>query len=149
MTEREPSELIRAFLETQSTLALATVDAEGQPYVAPLFYVADERLNLYWLSASTSRHSVNLVARKRVFATVYPSVWQWNDIVGVQIQGDAEIIPDDRIREQIMNLYLRKFQLPPEFDTLIAGSTLYCLRPGWIRWMDNSVSFNYKTEINL
>src|SRR6476620_7358910 len=103
MTEREPSELIRAFLETQSTLALATVDAEGQPYVAPLFYVADERLNLYWLSASTSRHSVNLVARKRVCATVYPSVWQWNDIVGLQIQGDAEIIPDDRIREQIMN----------------------------------------------
>jgi uncharacterized protein YhbP (UPF0306 family) len=149
MTEQDSREIIRAFLETQSTMALATVNTERLPQIAPLFFVADDQLNLYWLSAMQSRHSINLTAQQQVSATVYPSVWQWNDIVGVQIEGEAEAITDDRMREQIMNLYLRKFQLPPEFDTLIASSTLYRLRPRWIRWMDNSVEFNYKTEINL
>ena len=149
MTEQDSREIIRAFLETQSTMALATVNAERLPQIAPLFFVADDQLNLYWLSAMQSRHSINLTAQQQVSATIYPSVWQWNDIVGVQIEGQAEAISDDRMREQIMNLYLRKFQLPPEFDALIAGSTLYRLRPRWIRWMDNSVEFNYKTEISL
>src|SRR5262245_10351357 len=149
MNEPDTTGLIRAFLETQSTLALATANADGQPESSPLFYLSDERLNLYWLSAATSRHSVNLTKRSRVSAAVYPSVWQWNDIVGLQIEGEAEAITDDRIREQILTLFLRKFQLPPEFDSIIASSTLYVLRPSWIRWMDNSVEFNYKAEISL
>lgn len=149
MTEQDHREVIRAFLETQSTLALATVNDEGLPQLAPLFFVADDQLNLYWLSAAQSRHSVNLTAHQKVSATVYPSVWQWNDIVGVQIEGEAEAISDDRMREQILNLFLRKFQLPAEFDSLIASAALYKLRPRWIRWMDNSVEFNYKAEINL
>ncbi len=143
------TEIIRAFLETQSTMALATVDAEGKSQVAPLFFVADDQLCLYWLSSTTSRHSVNLTARKKVSAAVYPSVWQWSDIVGVQVEGEAEAITDDRMREQILNLYLRKFQIPSDFDSLIAASILYRLRPAWIRWMDNSVEFNYKAEFTL
>jgi uncharacterized protein len=149
MTEQESIDIIRAFLETQSTLALSTVNDEGDPHVAPLFYITDDQLNFYWLSTPHSRHSLNLTAHKQVSGTVYPSVWQWNDIVGVQIEGEAEAIGDDRMREQILNLFLRKFQLPAEFDSIIASATLYKLRPTWIRWMDNSVEFNYKAEVNL
>ncbi len=145
----ETTEIIRAYLETQSTLALATVNAAGYPEVTPLFYVSDERLNLYWLSAPSSRHSVNLTARPRVAATVYASAWQWSDIVGLQIEGSAEVISDERVREQITVIYLRKFTLPGEFDTIIAGSALYVLRPHWLRWMDNSVKFGHREEITL
>jgi hypothetical protein len=51
------------------------------------------------------------------------------------------------MREQMMVLYLRKFQLPPELDAQITASVMYVLRPAWIRWMDNSVAFAYKAEI--
>jgi uncharacterized protein YhbP (UPF0306 family) len=149
MSEPDTTQIIRAFLETQSTLALATVNAQGSPQIAPLFYVSDEQLNLYWLSAPSSRHSMNLVAHPAVSAAVYPSVWQAADIVGLQIEGEARPIGDDRIREQILNLYLRKFQVPPEFDALINASTLYILTPRWLRWMDNSVEFNFKAELEL
>lgn len=142
-------QIVRVFLETQSTMALATVNAEGQPETAPIFYVSDDRLNLYWLSATHVRHSVNLAANSRVSAAVYPAVWQWNDISGVQIEGTASLIRDERVREQILLLYLRKFQLPPEFDAAIAASSMYVLRPSWIRWVDNSVKFGYKVELNL
>jgi hypothetical protein len=35
------------------------------------------------------------------------------------------------------------------FDSLINASTLYILTPRWIRWIDNSVEFNYKAELEL
>jgi uncharacterized protein YhbP (UPF0306 family) len=142
-------QIVRAFLDTQSTMALATVNADGQPETAPIFYVSDDRLNLYWLSATHVRHSVNLAVNKRVSAAVYPAVWQWNDISGVQLEGTASMVQDERVREQILLLYLRKFQLPPAFDAAITASSLYMLRPTWIRWVDNSVKFGYKTEIEL
>lgn len=149
MTEQITPEFIAAFLQTQSTIALATLNAEGQPEIAPLFFVADDSLNLYWLSASHVRHSLNLTRHAQVAATIYPTVWEWNDIVGLQIEGTAEAITDERVREQIMQIYLRKFQLPASFDAAIASSTLYVLRPQWMRWLDNSVSFGYKSEVTF
>lgn len=140
---------LQQFLAEQSTLALATINDQGEPEVAPLFYVSDERHNLYWLSNTTVRHSRNLAARPQAAATIYPIVWQWSDIVGVQIEGRASAITDERVREQIMIGYLRKFLLPASFDAAIAASTLYVLRPGWIRWIDNSVEFGYKSEFTL
>jgi len=149
MSEPDTTQFVQAFLETQSTLALATIDTDGNPQIAPLFYVTDDRLNLYWLSSPKSRHSTNLIRQPNVAATVYPAIWQWNDIVGLQIEGEAHPIGDERIREQILTLYLRKFPLPTDFDSLINTSTLYMLTPKWIRWLDNSVQFNYKAEITL
>lgn len=140
---------IQVFLESQSSLALATVNAAGQAEVAPLFYVSDEALNLYWLSSESSRHSVNLAARPRVAATVYPMAWNWNDIRGVQIEGEAQAVRDEMVRERMLQSYLAKFLLPASFDTTIAATTLYILKPVWLRWLDNGVSFGHKAEIEL
>jgi nitroimidazol reductase NimA-like FMN-containing flavoprotein (pyridoxamine 5'-phosphate oxidase superfamily) len=40
LTQQE-LETVRQFLRAQSTLSLATVNAEGTPQIAPLFYVFD------------------------------------------------------------------------------------------------------------
>jgi uncharacterized protein YhbP (UPF0306 family) len=143
-----PNELptIRGFLESQSTLALATVDTEGNPQVAPLFYVSDDALNLYWLSSADSRHSVNLMAREQVAATIYPAAWHWTEIRGLQIEGTAHLITDDALRQDVLTRYCQKFDLPSGFESIITGSGLYVLKPAWVRWLDNSVRFGYKSE---
>jgi uncharacterized protein YhbP (UPF0306 family) len=138
---------IQRFLETQSTLALATIGADGHPQIAPLFYVSDEALNLYWLSSSASRHSLNLMAREKVAATIYPVAWHWTEIRGLQIEGVAYPVDDASTRQDMLNRYYQKFDLPPGFETIIADSVLYALKPTWIRWLDNSVRFGYKSEI--
>lgn len=142
-------ETIRAFLESQSTLALATVNAAGQAEVTPLFYVSDEAFNLCWLSSPDSRHSLNLAARPRVAAAIYPAVWDWQDIRGLQIEGEAAAVSDEVKRRQILARYLEKFPLPAAFTQQINASVLYVLKPVWMRWLDNGVRFGYKTEINL
>jgi len=149
MNEPDTRQVIREFLETQSTLSLATVNTEGHPETAPVFYVSDDQFNLYWLSGTTAAHSVNLMAHGQVAGTIYPAVWQWEDIVGLQVKGEARAISDERVREQILLIYLRKFQLPPSLDAIIASSTLYVLRPSWMRWVNNSVSFGHKVELKF
>lgn len=141
--------IIRAFLETQSIMALATINLDGLPEAAPVFYVSDERFNLYWLSLPDTRHSANLQRSARVAAVIYPSVWEWQDFAGLQIEGAAAAVTDERLREQILVAYLRKFKIPPALDTTITASTLYQLRPEWIRWLDNSVRIGYRAELTL
>jgi len=140
---------VRIFLESQSTLALATVDAAGNPQVAPLFYVSDEALNLYWLSSADSRHSVNLVEREQVAATIYPTAWHWTEIRGLQVEGVAYPVSDDALRLDILERYQQKFDLPSGFESIITGSGLYVLKPAWMRWLDNGVRFGYKSEIQI
>lgn len=137
---------IRAFLRAQSTLALATVDESGKPKVAPLFFVSDDNLNLYWLSSPNSRHSLNLITWGEACATIYPTVWEWNEIRGLQIEGRARFIDDHDERESILALYRQKFTLPASFDSLITLSTLYALTPTWIRWLDNTTQFGFRAE---
>lgn len=149
MSESDTRRAIQAFLEAQSTLSLATVNAGGQPEAAPLFYVSDEALKLYWLSSEKSRHSVNLLARPRAAATIYPAVWGWQEIRGLQIEGEAAVVTHPAVRDAVLARYRRKFTLPPAFDAQIAASALYALRPRWIRWLDNGVRFGYKAEITL
>jgi uncharacterized protein len=140
---------IREFLESQSTLALATVDADGKPQTAPLFYVSDNEFNLYWLSSANSRHSINLTANPQVAATIYPMAWHWTEIRGVQIEGKALSISDETLRHDLVERYQQKFDLPSGFETVMGESVLYVLRPQWLRWLDNSVRFGYKSEYNF
>ena len=140
---------IQAFLESHSTLALATIDADSHPQSAPLFYVSDDAFNLYWLSSSGSRHSVNLTANSQVAATIYPTAWHWTEIRGLQIEGVASSITDENMRRDILERYQQKFDLPSGFETVMGESVLYVLRPRWQRWLDNSVRFGYKSEYNL
>lgn len=140
---------VKSFLEISSTLALATVDSDGLPQVAPVFFVTDDDLNLYWLSSETSRHSVNLAAQSRVAGAVYPDVWDWQQIRGLQLEGIAQIVSEDSAREAMLTRYRAKFTLPAQFDAQIAGSTLYRLTPRWMRWLDNGLRFGYKAETTL
>ncbi|MGH2522511.1 MAG: pyridoxamine 5'-phosphate oxidase family protein, partial [Anaerolineales bacterium] len=77
------SEIYR-FLAAHSTLTLATLNPDGQPMAASLFFVADAELNLYWVSGPRSRHSLNLEKNARAAVTVHNETWTWTEIAGVQ-----------------------------------------------------------------
>ncbi len=142
----EHLDAIRAFLDAQSTLALATVNARGEPESAAVFFVSDDALHLYWLSSPTSRHSVNLVAQPRVAATIYAAIWHWRDIRGIQMEGHAAPVEDAARREAVLDRYRRKFEIRLEIEPQLAATTLYVLQPSWVRWLDNSVRFGFKAE---
>jgi len=134
-------ERIGALLREQSTLALATVDEDGLASVAPLFYLVDEGLTLYWLSSEKSEHSRNVAREPRVAGTVYAEADRWKQIRGVQMRGVASTVTDPALRKKLIGEYCRRFHLGRVFQLVIRRSTLYALRPQFFRFIDNSSGF--------
>ena len=143
--------ILHEFLQAQSTLALATAALEnGSPQVAPMFFVSDNDLHLYWISDPDSRHSANLKDWNDAAAAIYAQTWDWNGIKGVQIEGDAMPVSDNDERQRALDLYQAKFPFVTDrFAELIKQSVIYVLRPRWIRWLDNARRFGYKQEFSL
>ena len=146
---RTELETIAALLREESTLALATIDEQGQACVAPLFYIADEELTLFWLSSQTSLHSENLKRVPRAAATVYRQTENWKDIRGVQLRGSVTVIAEPRRRRALIKRYCERFQLGVLFKAAISQCSLDALRPVFFRYIDNSRVFGHKFEITL
>jgi uncharacterized protein YhbP (UPF0306 family) len=140
---------IAAFLRSQSTLSLATTALNGTPQVAPLFYLADDNLRLYWLSSASSQHSRNLKRDAAAAVSVHASTEQWKEIRGVQMRGAVAVVTARSTRRKVVDAYCARFRLEPLFQAAIAHSRLYCFQPEWVRYLDNSKRFGYKFELTV
>jgi len=138
---------IAALLRSQSTLALATTGDNAQPCLAPLFYIVDPALNLYWLSSPNSRHSRNLARDPAASAAVFRPTQDWNEICGVQMRGKVALIDDPLRRRALVKTYCDRFALGSVFRLAILRAGLYAFQPHWFRYSDNSVRFGYNFEL--
>jgi uncharacterized protein YhbP (UPF0306 family) len=140
---------LRGYLAARSTMVLATVGPGGQAQSAPCFFVADRNLTLYFVSGVDSRHSRNLIERPRVATSIYVETHDWRDIQGVQLEGLAAQVEDQRELTRVWSLYRGKFPFAADFVVEVEGSNWYRVQPTWIRWIDNRVRFGHKEEIWL
>jgi uncharacterized protein YhbP (UPF0306 family) len=139
---------VAAYLAKHTTLTLATVGPDGAPHSAPLFYASDETLNLYFLSSPDSRHSQNVALNARVAAAIYDEVWQWQAIRGLQLDGEVEPLAGaERVQAEV--LYQAKYPFVADLSRQVEASTFYRLHPRWLRYLDNSVAFGWREEMEL
>ena len=149
---------IARFLETHTTLTLATVGNDGVPAAAAVFYAHDADLNLYFLSEARTRHGRNLTVTPQVAGTIQADGQDWRSIRGLQVRGIASLVPATGLAHAA-TIYRRKFAF---VDALLAtGGSLgvlagplvrarfWVLRPTWFRLIDNTVSFGFKEELTL
>lgn len=136
-------------LNGQCTLSLATTADDGTPRVAPVFYLADERLRLYWFSSGSSEHSRNLQRDASAAVTIHAQVQGWRDIRGVQMRGKASVVTDPGLRNTIIATYTERFHLDESFEPVIARTKLWMFDPDWVRYLDNSKYFGYQDEFEL
>ena len=50
----------RRLIDDNQNMVLATANDQGIPWVSPVFYVPDDRYDLYWTSWVEARHSANV-----------------------------------------------------------------------------------------
>jgi PPOX class probable F420-dependent enzyme len=86
-------EEIRAFLEEQRILQVATIDHDGWPHLVAMWYVLIDDQVVFWTYAK-SQKAVNLRRDDRLTCLVEAGV-RYDELRGVQIKGRA-IINDDR-----------------------------------------------------
>jgi uncharacterized protein YhbP (UPF0306 family) len=140
-------ERITALLGEETTLSLATTSKDGEPCVAPLFYIMDEDLILYWLSSKRSLHSLNLDRTLRAAATVYRSAKSWSEICGVQLRGTVSKVTEPGRRSALVKAYCERFKLGRTLRMVVRQSTFYALQPEFFRFIDNARGFGCKFEL--
>jgi nitroimidazol reductase NimA-like FMN-containing flavoprotein (pyridoxamine 5'-phosphate oxidase superfamily) len=55
-----PQERAQRLIDVTTNMTVATVGADGAPWVSPVFFVADSDGDLYWTSETTARHSQHI-----------------------------------------------------------------------------------------
>lgn len=90
---RMNDEEIRAFLQEQRTLQVATIDHDGWPHLIAMWYVLVNDQIVFWTYAK-SQKTVNLRRDARLTCLIETGV-RYDELRGVQIKGRA-IISDDR-----------------------------------------------------
>jgi len=138
-----------SFLCTQTTLVLATISEDGTSHSAPLFFISDDRPNLYWFSSRSSLHSSNCLQRPEASVSISTNARTWQQIQGLQMRGCVSVVTDRAIRKSLTARYIEHFGLGNLFSIAIRRSALYCFTPRWLRYLDNTRRFGYKFELTL
>jgi uncharacterized protein YhbP (UPF0306 family) len=139
---------LQAIVAESTTLTLATLDPDGTPRATPLFFAADDGLNLYFLSDPDSQHARNLRRDPQAAVGLYPRVTDWRQIRGLQMKGRVDVVPQGE-HDACMAIYRARFPFLAELPEAVSGSKLYCFAPGWIRLVDNRQGFGHQQEWRL
>lgn len=109
MPEATVKDKLTAYLAEAKMMQLATATLEGAPWVCNVWFVADKNLNLYWISATTRRHSLELQANPQVAASVClvrdPSE---SNRGALQIEGTAAQVVSPLEVAKALKLYVAK-----------------------------------------
>lgn len=141
------------YLQGHRVVTLAT-EAQGNLWAAAVFYVSDG-FKLYFLSAPTSRHCLNLAGNPRVAATVQEHYADWMEIKGLQLEGVASQLSGD---EELLarKLYGEKFpfvgesaQTPAAIVKAMAKVRWYQVVPQRLYFIDNAAGFGQRSEVDL
>ncbi|UVW36191.1 pyridoxamine 5'-phosphate oxidase family protein [SAR92 clade bacterium H455] len=148
---------LKAFLQAESVLTLSVNDDQG-PWTAPVLYVADEDLNLYFLSSSSTRHIASLPEDNRIAASIYSDYkGDWLGICGVQMEAHISQV-DETDRAAAAARYFQRF---PEVKALIDNpaneqeqrigaafgkSHFFRVTPTCVRFINNADGFSSRNE---
>ena len=139
-----------AYLEAHTVLTLATHGPDGV-WAAALFY-ASRDFDLYFLSASHTRHGQNLAINKRAAGTIQENYHNWESVKGLQLEGEVTLLSGEN-EKQAIKIYARKFPLIKEENGVIATAlekvSWYHFRPDRLLMVDNSAGFGHRDEVNL
>lgn len=127
-------EKIKQIIQENIYCVLSTVDAQNQPWGAPVFFAYDEHYNFYWWTDTESQHSKNIEDNGKVYINIYDSHAAIGKGLGVYAQCAASLVEGedlDRVRE-ILNNRLGEQTLPTEKSSPTSAMQLYKATP--VKW---------------
>ena len=135
------------FLREINVATLATTDAEQLPHAVNLYVAPDEDIRFYFVSDPASAHSRHIAQQPHVALAGYAPIRMWQQVRGIQVRGLCERVPEAD-RERVWHIYHRKYPHIEEVGDYIRAMTFYSVTPERIRWIDNSVHFGFKVDLD-
>jgi uncharacterized protein len=144
---------VLAYLRDHNVMTLATFGTQGL-WAAAVFYVNDG-FTLYFLSAPTSRHSLNIESHSMVAATIQEDYQDWRKIKGIQLEGSARRIEGAEQAAAVAR-YGAKFpivgnlaQAPAEIFQAMTHIAWYKVTPTCLYFINNSLGLGHRDKIPL
>jgi uncharacterized protein YhbP (UPF0306 family) len=141
------------YLRGHNVMTLATTGPQGL-WAAAVFYVNDG-FTLYFLSAPTSRHSLNIEVQPNVSAAIQEDYKDWREIKGIQLEGEAKRVEGVEQTAAIAR-YGLKFPVvgnlasaPAEIVKAMSRIAWYKVAPSRLCFIDNSLGLGHRDEILL
>ena len=138
---------VRALIRRNRVVVLATTDGD-KPWVAPLEYMADEDLNLYFFSTTEARHVRHLKVNSAVAATVFDhkqpivNATTTADLSGVQMECTATSVPPEQRTDAVSAAI-------DEFDISIPPYAVFKVVPHriFVPRIENGVNVRYEVDM--
>lgn len=146
-------------LHSQHIMTIGTCD-DKRPWVSPLYYVLNSG-SFYFFSNPESRHIINGMGEKLVAASVHETSSGWADIRGVQMEGRLSEAGFDMSSTAAYALYISRFSFIRDIGKVLSPlSTFaaieasfkvkwYKYQPSQVYYLDNSIRFGYREEVDL
>ena len=149
MERRIKSAELKSLLEEYlalTTMTLATVGRHGEAHAAAVYYAADESINLYYFSETSSQHALDSDQEPRAAVAIQAEVAGWQQIHGLQMRGKVRAVDSKHEWQAAWHLYRGKFPFVIDLEDVITTNQLYAFTPAWIRLVDNRQGFGFKQE---
>jgi uncharacterized protein YhbP (UPF0306 family) len=130
---------IAMFVRRHHVMTVATVGADGGPWVAHVFYAWLAAENLFVFTSDTStRHGAEMLTDSRVAAGIALETRTVGRVQGLQIEGRVHRAEAGEL-ESARTAYLRRFPY-----AVVAPLSLWVLEPTLLKLTDNTLGFGKK-----
>ena len=123
------------FIAKHHVLTLATVNSDGEPYVANCFYAYDKARNRFiFTSDTTTRHGKEMADNSRVALSIVLETRVVGRVQGLQVVGRAVAAG-----EEAKSVYIKCFPY-----AAVAPLVLWEVEPTFMKLTDNTLGFGKK-----
>jgi nitroimidazol reductase NimA-like FMN-containing flavoprotein (pyridoxamine 5'-phosphate oxidase superfamily) len=91
----------REIVDGSMYMVLGTADADGRPWVSPVYFAAREYSDFYWVSLPDAQHSRNLAGRPEVSIVVFDSGVPIGTGQGVYMSARAEELAGEELERGV------------------------------------------------
>lgn len=153
----------RELIDGNRYMTLGTADAEGNPWVTPVFYATADYTSFYWVSEADTVHSRNLAGRARVSIVIFDStvpaytgraVYMTataHELSGSDLDRGVEIYPGPAIRGA--SAVTREEVQPPEpyrlYRAAVSAYSVLCPRDRRQPCPVHGIAADHRAEVVL
>ena len=135
------------YLSKRKFITLATANKEGDPLSHTVAYI-NKGPDVYFSTSKKSRKIKNLSKNPKIAYSLYDPVDHLDEIRSLQVEGEATLISDKKVSENVLNQLKKKFpfmtDIPIDSDNVIVKITpKTCFYSDYIR------RFGYREKVEF
>jgi uncharacterized protein YhbP (UPF0306 family) len=101
MNQFDSASVARRLVEENMYMTIASADADGRPWVSPVWYAPASDTKFLWVSAPEARHSRNISIRPKIAIVIFDSTVPIGAAEALYVEAVAEQLSDGSLDEAI------------------------------------------------